>query len=141
MVSGIGTVHTNRPQPGQPAPYFAWIAAVRSTPATLAMVASHASTSANSADRSFVRALAQHGRQFAHLLHQPHEGAVDAAGNVLLDVHAADQLLQLGQRDVRPGGGRGRRSGAGAIETFHGQGGSFQVTMYSSHSARGPYNR
>lgn len=42
----------NFPQPGQPEPYFLAMASVRSTPATLAMVASQARTSANSPRRS-----------------------------------------------------------------------------------------
>src|SRR5262249_7238701 len=41
-----------RPRRGQRPPYFAWIAASRSTSAMLASVASHASTSANSAANS-----------------------------------------------------------------------------------------
>ncbi len=41
-------VHANWPQPGQPDPYFLATASARSTPTTLAIVASQASTSANS---------------------------------------------------------------------------------------------
>ena len=88
----------NLPQPGQPEPYFLFTASARSMPATLAIVASHASTSANSSRRSSLRAAAQRRGQFAHFFHQPHERAVDAAGDVLFQIHVADQLLKFGDR-------------------------------------------
>jgi len=47
-----GQVQTNRPQPGQPDPYFCVTASVKSTPTTLAIVVNQASTSANSCIRS-----------------------------------------------------------------------------------------
>ena len=91
-------VQTNWPQPGQPEPYFSCTASARSTPATLAIVASQASTSANSSRRSSCVPLRKRGGQLAHFFHQPHERAVDAAGDVFLQVHLADQLLKLGDR-------------------------------------------
>src|SRR5687767_15833816 len=45
--SASSQMHTNWPQPGHPDPYFRCNASDRSTPATLAIVASHARTSAN----------------------------------------------------------------------------------------------
>lgn len=50
--SASSQVQTNLPQPGQPLPYFSCSASAKSTPATLAMVASQAITSANSPLRS-----------------------------------------------------------------------------------------
>src|SRR5688572_20497279 len=45
------------------------------------------------------RALAQSGRQLAHFFHQPHECAVDASGNILLEVHLTDERLKVFERD------------------------------------------
>src|SRR5438128_12362418 len=53
-------------------------------------------------------AAAQGRRQFAHLLHEPHEGPVHAAARVLGAVNGTDQVLQLGERQ------RGRPSGRAA---------------------------
>lgn len=50
--SASSHVQTNFPQPGQPLPYFSFRASARSIPATFAMVASQAITSANSSFRS-----------------------------------------------------------------------------------------
>src|SRR5436190_7102015 len=52
-----GQRQTNWPQPGQPRPYLFAIASERSTPATLAIVASQANTSANSSNRSWCEPL------------------------------------------------------------------------------------
>src|SRR5688500_15806382 len=43
-----------------------------------------------------VGAVAETTRELAHFFHQPHERAGNAPRDVLLQVHVADQLLELG---------------------------------------------
>lgn len=58
----------------------------------------------------FVRTATKGRRQLAHLFHQPHKRAVDATSQILLEIHLANQLLEIGERDVAGTRvGRGRR--------------------------------
>src|SRR6266571_3360701 len=92
-------------------------ASSRSTPARFATEASHARTSPVSNVRA-ARSWWRSERQFADLLDEPPEGAVDAPDLVSLEVRLAEGLLERGELHGRPSlaaGRDGRSPGRGFV--------------------------